>query len=108
MNEPYRSAAGWCAYRAAVRFRRASGVIYDELQGHAVLLDRGSVKMLTLNPVGTLVWQLLDVDRTHEELVTLLLPKVRGVTAEQLAIDVAPFLDELVAAGVVVASDEHP
>ena len=67
-----------------MQFRRAPGVIYDELDGHAVLLDRAAVRMLTLNPVGTLVWQLLDDDRTCAELTTLLLPKVRGVTAEQL------------------------
>jgi hypothetical protein len=88
-----------------MQFRQAPGVIHDELHGHTVLLDRGAVKMLTLNPVGTLVWQLLDDDRTCTELVTLVLPKVQGVTAEQLELDVTSFLDELVRAGVVVASD---
>jgi hypothetical protein len=89
-----------------MQFRRASGVAYDELDGHAVILDRSAVTMLTLNPVGTLVWQLLDDDRTCAELTALLLPKVRGVTAEQLEIDVASFLNELVEAGVVITSDE--
>jgi hypothetical protein len=87
----------------AVQYRRASGVVSDELDGHAVLLDRNAVRMLTLNPVGSLVWHLLDHDRTCAELATLLLPKVRGVTVEQLEIDLASFLAELVAAGVVVA-----
>ena len=90
-----------------MQFRRATGVVYDELDSHAVLLDRGAVRMLTLNPVGTLVWQLLDDDRTCAQLTTLLLPRVQGVTAEQLAIDVASFLDELVEAGVVITSDER-
>jgi len=90
-----------------MQFRRASGVVYDELDGHAVLLDRNAVRMLTLNPVGTLVWQLLDEDRTCAELATLLLPKVRGVTAEQLELDVAAFLDELTDAGVVITSDDR-
>lgn len=89
-----------------MQFRRASGVTHDELDGYAVLLDPSAVRMLTLNPVGTLVWQLLDDDRTCAELTTLLLPKVRGVTAEQLEIDVASFLNELVEAGVVITSDE--
>jgi hypothetical protein len=89
-----------------MQFRRASGVIYEELDGHAVLLDRNAVRMVTLNPVGTLVWQLLDDDRTSAELVTLLRPKVRGVTVEQLETDVASFMEELVDVGVVVASDE--
>jgi len=90
-----------------MQFRRASGVVYDELDGHAVLLDRNAVRMMTLNPVGTLVWQLLDEDRTCAELATLLLPKVRGVTAEQLELDVAAFLDELTDAGVVITSDDR-
>lgn len=90
-----------------MRFRRAADVKYDELDGHAVLLDRSAVKMLTLNPVGTLVWGLLDDDRTCAELTALLLPKVRGVDAEQLETDVAAFLAELVDAGVVITSDER-
>ena len=67
-----------------MQFRRASDVIYDVLDGHAVLLDPSATKMLTLNPVGTLVWRHLDDDRTCAELVTLIIPLVRGVTAEQL------------------------
>lgn len=90
-----------------MQFRRAPNVTYDELDGHAVLLDRSAVKMLTLNPVGTLVWQLLDDDRTCAELTSLLLPRLRAVTAEQLEIDVASFLSELVEAGVVITSDER-
>ena len=89
-----------------MQFRRAEGVVYDELDGHAMLLDRHAVRMLTLNRVGTLVWNLLDEDRTCAELTALVLPKVRGVTVEQLEIDVASFLDELVGAGVAIASDE--
>lgn len=86
-------------------FRRASEVTSEELNGHAVLLDRSAARMLTLNPVGTLVWRLLDDDRSCAELTTLLLPKVRGVTAEQLEVDLASFLDELVEAGVVITSE---
>ena len=90
-----------------MQFRRAAGVIHEELDGHAVLLDPTALSMLTLNPVGTLVWQLLDDDPTCAELTTRLLPMVRGVTAEQLELDVASFLDELVNAGVVITSDER-
>jgi hypothetical protein len=77
------------------------------LDGHAVLLDADATKMLTLNPVGTLVWRHLDDDRTCADLVTLLLPKLQGVTAEQLEDDIASFLRDLVEAGVVTASDER-
>ena len=89
-----------------MQFRRASGVIHEQLDGQAVLLDPDAVRMLTLNPVGTLVWDLLDEQRTCAELVTLLSPKLRGVTTAQLEADVRSFLGELVKAGVVIASDE--
>ena len=89
-----------------MQFRRASGVIHEQLDGHAVLLDPDAVRMLTLNPVGTLVWELLGDGHTCTELTTLLLPKVRGVSAEQLELDVRTFLEELIEAGVVIASDE--
>ena len=91
-----------------MQFRRASGVMHERLDGHAVLLDPDAVRMLTLNPVGTLVWELLDEDRTCAELATLLSPKVRGVTAEQLEVDVRSFLDELVEARVVVIASDEP
>jgi coenzyme PQQ synthesis protein D (PqqD) len=91
-----------------MQFQRASGVMHELLDGHAVLLDPDAVRMLTLNPVGTLVWELLDEDRTCAELVTLLTPKVRGVTAEQLEADVRSFLDELVEARVVVIASDEP
>jgi Coenzyme PQQ synthesis protein D (PqqD) len=89
-----------------MRFRRAAEATFDVLDGHAVIIDPGAVRMLTLNPVGTLVWQHLDVDRTCEELTAMLLPMLTGISVEQLALDIASFLDELMAAGLVVASDQ--
>ena len=76
-----------------MQYRRAIDVTDDVLDGHAVLLDPGATKMLTLNPVGTLVWRHLDDNRTCAELVTLIMPLVQGVTAEQLQVDVTAFLD---------------
>lgn len=82
-------------------------MIHEQLDGQAVLLDPDAVHLVTLNPVGSLVWDLLDEERTRAELVGQLLPKVRGVTVEDLDVDVAAFLAELVEIGVVVASDEQ-
>jgi hypothetical protein len=89
-----------------MRFRRAAQATFDVLDDHAVIVEPGAATMLTLNPVGTLVWQRLDVDRTCEELSAMLLPMLTDISPEQLALDIASFLDELVAAGLVVANDE--
>lgn len=86
-----------------MRFRRSPDVTYDVLDGHAVLIDPGAVEMLTLNPVGTLVWQHLDDTKSCDELAAALLPLLTGVTAEQLEFDIAAFLRELADAGLVTA-----
>ena len=89
-----------------MQFRRATGVMHEQLDGQAVLLDPDAVRLVTLNAVGTLVWELLEEERTQAELVAKLLPMVRGVTAETLDVDVAAFLEELVDVGVVVTIDD--
>jgi hypothetical protein len=90
-----------------MRYRRAAQATYDVLDHHAVIIDPGAAKMLTLNPVGTLVWQHLDVDRSCAELTAMLVPMLTGISPEQLELDIASFLDELMAAGLVVAGDQH-
>jgi hypothetical protein len=88
-----------------MRFQRAPEVAFEVLDGHAVIIDPGAVEMLTLNPVGTLVWQHLDDARTQDELVAAVLPLVTGVTEAQLAADVATFVQGLLDDGLVVGTD---
>ncbi len=88
-----------------MRFQRSPDVTYDVVDGHAVLIDPGAVQMLTLNPVGTLVWQHLDDDKTCEELTKALLPLLTGVSAEQLELDISSFLRTLADAGLVTTAD---
>jgi len=88
-----------------MRFQRSADVTFEVLNGHAVLIDPGAVEMLTLNRVGTIVWEHLDAPRTREELVTALLRSVTGADEVQVASDVNTFLDELIRGGLVVATD---
>lgn len=88
--------------------RRAQDVVYEVVAGRAVLIDPAGVELITLNPVGTLVWQALDGDGDGDAatLAQRLLPEFEGVTAEQLERDIEAFLHELLDLGLV--SDHAP
>ena len=88
--------------------RRAQDVVYEVVAGRAVLIDPAGVELITLNPVGTLVWQALDGDGEGDAatLTQRLLPEFEGVTAEQLERDIEAFLNELLDLGLV--SDHAP
>ncbi len=69
----------------------------------AVLLDVAGTELITLNPVGTIVWQALDEPRDAPAVAAHLQERFPDVHVEQLEADAAAFLDELAAAGLVVA-----
>jgi hypothetical protein len=85
--------------------RRAADVTYEVVEGRALLVDGQGRELITLNPVGTMVWSALDGELDRDSLADHLLPQLEGVTREQLAADVAAFLDELEAEGLVVEAD---
>ena len=85
--------------------RRADHVIWEVTGSRAVLLDPDGTELITLNPVGTLVWDAID-DRPPDAITDLLLPRFEGVTREQFATDVRTFLDDLEELGVIVPADE--
>ena len=85
--------------------RRADHVIWEVTGSRAVLLDPDGTELITLNPVGTLVWDAID-GLPPDAITDLLLPRFEGVTREQFATDVRTFLDELEELGVIVPADE--
>jgi hypothetical protein len=85
-----------------MQVQRADDVLFEIIDATAVLVDPDGRELFTLNPVGSLVWEALA---DHGELAALadhLLPKLSGVERDQLETDIAAFLDELRAAGLVV------
>ena len=79
-------------------------MIWEVTASRAVLLDSEGTTLITLNPVGTLVWDVID-GQPLEELTDLLHPRLEGVTREQLEADVRVFLVELEALGVIVPTE---
>ena len=84
---------------------RSPCVVYEVVDGQAVLVDPAGVELLTLNPVGTLVWEALDGCRGAGELAVDLLGRFEGVSLGELARDIEGFLGEIRAADLVVPAD---
>ena len=82
-------------------WQRSPQVVYEVVDGQAVLVDPDGVELITLNAVGTLVWEELDGRRDAAALAADLLERFEGVTLAQLESDITAFLAEVDAAGLV-------
>lgn len=84
---------------------RSPRVVYEVVDGEAILVDPEGVEILGLNAVGTLVWEALDGRRGTVELAADLHPRFSGVTLDELERDIADFLADVEAVGLVVRTD---
>jgi Coenzyme PQQ synthesis protein D (PqqD) len=84
------------------RFRRSDHVVYEVTGDRAVLLDADGRELITLNPVGTVVWQLLDEPLNAGEVATALHATFPDVPMAKLEVDANRFLAELAASELVV------
>ena len=85
--------------------RRAQDVVFEVVDGRAILIDAEGKELITLNPVGSLVWNALDGERDVAAVADHLLPTFEGVTKAQLESDVGKFLGEMSDEGLVVEAD---
>ena len=81
--------------------RRAAGVSYEVVEGQAVVIDPEGRELITLNEVGTQIWEQLDGERGVTELVDSLLGNFDGVSRDEFERDVRAYLDELREAGIL-------
>ena len=86
---------------AVGRFRRVDGVFFEITGDRAVLLDSSGTELITLNPVGTVVWQTLDTPRSAAEVAEQLHATFPDVPRAQLLDDAEQFLVELAEAQLV-------
>ncbi len=73
---------------------RSSSVLWRELDGEAILLDPRAGCSYNLNPVGTLIWKLLDGQHDAEAIVTAIC-EAYEVEPEQAERDMQHLLNEL-------------
>lgn len=73
---------------------RNPSVLWRELDGEAILLDPQAGCSYNLNPVGTLVWKLLDGQHSAEDIVAAIC-EAYEVEPEQAGQDVQRLLDDL-------------
>ncbi len=87
-------------------FRRADDVSSDLAGDRAIVLDASGTELITLNPVGTIIWQSLEAGPSTVDAATdHLAATFTAVPRDQLAADVTEFVDSLLAAGLIVPAD---
>jgi len=86
--------------------RRSPNVLYDLLDERAVLIDAQGTELITLNRVGTVVWQALDGERSPVQIADELAGLFEDVDRRRISTDVEAFLDELRRLGLVAEASD--
>ena len=73
-----------------------------EVDGELVILDVPSGQFFGLNDVGMVVWERLEREASHEQLVDAVVAEY-DVDRETASADVTDLIDQLVDAGLVTA-----
>jgi hypothetical protein len=82
------------------RVRIQDDVLFQELQGEAVLLNLKTGVYLGLNQVGTRIWQLLQEDGSLSRVMEVMLREY-DVTREKLAQDLLDLIGQMEEQGLL-------
>lgn len=82
------------------RFERCPDVVSDQVGEEAVLISPKQARVRMLNETGSLIWRLSDGSKTLREIAEAVASEY-DTTVEECLADVAAFVEELVAAGVM-------
>ena len=80
--------------------KRSSSTMARSVDDELVILDVPSGRFFGLNDVGSVIWDRLERDATHEQLVDTVVA-VYDVDRETASADVASLVDQLTDAGLV-------
>ena len=86
---------------------RNASVLWRELDDEAILLDPQAGCSYNLNPVGTLIWKLLDGQHSAADIVAAIC-EAYEVEPEQASQDVQQLLDNLLTNKLVNTSSASP
>ena len=80
---------------AVMVVQKKADVTSEVVDGRAVLVPPSGQEIITLNVVGTLIWNALDTARDVESLTECLLDQLTDVEPDELTRDVRAFLRDL-------------
>lgn len=80
---------------------QSSSVVFEVVDGRAVLVDPSGSELITLNPVGSMIWNALAAPTDADAIANQLLPEFEDVTREQLHDDIVAFIEELTELGLL-------
>jgi hypothetical protein len=83
-------------------YRRSDGILDEVLDGRAALVNPEGTELLTLNEVGSVVWEALADEQPVDVLVDAVKAACENVPTESVDADVRRFLAELCALGLVL------
>ncbi len=81
---------------SCMRYTRSNQMTWDVTDDRAIILDASGAQLITLNAVGTILWEYLDEPRTSNELVEHLSDRFSEVSRDDIRVDVDDFLESLV------------
>ena len=82
-------------------YHRTGSFDQEELDDELVVMEVESQAIVTLNPTGRLVWEMLDGAATCDEIQALIADAFPDVDGDSLKSDIQAVLDTLVAARLV-------
>lgn len=82
-------------------YRRADDVIFERAGDRVVLLDSAGAELITLNAVGSIVWEALQEPASTDVLADQLSERFADVPRDQLRSDVERFVAQLEEAELV-------
>jgi hypothetical protein len=88
-----------------VLVQRSAAAAAESVGDRRLVVDPDGRHVVTLSPTGSVVWDAIDGRRDTAALARHLLGRTTGGTVEQAERDVAAFVDELLAAGLVQRVD---
>jgi len=82
---------------------QSNSVVFEVVDGRAVLVDPSGSELITLNPVGSMIWDALADPTDANTIADQLLPQFEDVTHEQLHGDIVTFIEELTELGLLTS-----
>jgi hypothetical protein len=85
--------------------RRSPNVIHEVVDDRAMLVSPDGAELISLNAVGTMVWELLERAGDAGEIAAQLHAHFDDITQSELERDIQVFLDSLREQGLVQKTD---